>query len=127
MSTPRKILVCGSRDYTNGAVIARALDDVCADLDDPVIIHGDARGVDRVAGHIARERGWWVWPCPADWNRADHAAGPIRNQRMLDVAQPDLVVAFPATGSRGTADMMRRAKEAGVRVRCFPVPEVEGR
>jgi UDP-N-acetylmuramoylalanine-D-glutamate ligase len=33
---------------------------------------------------------------------------------MLDVGKPDLVVAFP--GGRGTADMVRRAKEAGVEV-----------
>lgn len=43
------------------------------------------------------------------------AAGPIRNQRMLDEGKPDLVVAFP--GGRGTADMVRRAKAAGVPVR----------
>jgi hypothetical protein len=33
---------------------------------------------------------------------------------MLDMEKPDLVVAFP--GGRGTADMVRRAKAAGVRV-----------
>ena len=30
--------------------------------------------------------------------------------------KPDLVLAFP--GGRGTADMVRRAKEAGIRVVC---------
>jgi hypothetical protein len=33
---------------------------------------------------------------------------------MLDDGKPELVVAFP--GGRGTADMMRRAREAGVEV-----------
>lgn len=42
------------------------------------------------------------------------AAGPIRNQHMIDTAKPDLVVSFP--GGAGTADMVRRAKAAGVRV-----------
>ena len=38
----------------------------------------------------------------------------LRNQRMLDEGKPDLVVAFP--GGRDTADMVRRARSAGVEV-----------
>ncbi|KWT72357.1 hypothetical protein APY04_0151 [Hyphomicrobium sulfonivorans] len=34
---------------------------------------------------------------------------------MLDAGRPDLVVAF--VGGRGTADMVRRARAAGVKVR----------
>jgi predicted Rossmann-fold nucleotide-binding protein len=34
---------------------------------------------------------------------------------MLSEGKPDLVIAFP--GGRGTADMIRQAKEAGVPVR----------
>ena len=41
-------------------------------------------------------------------------AGPIRNQRMLDAGQPDLVVAFE--GGRGTADMITRTKRAGIEI-----------
>jgi hypothetical protein len=33
---------------------------------------------------------------------------------MLDEGKPDLVLAFP--GGRGTANMMRQARERGVRV-----------
>ena len=33
---------------------------------------------------------------------------------MLDDGKPDMVVAFP--GGRGTEDMMRRARNAGIRV-----------
>lgn len=42
----------------------------------------------------------------------DRSAGPKRNQRMLDKGKPDLVLAFP--GGDGTADMVRKAKSAGV-------------
>lgn len=49
-------------------------------------------------------------------------AGPDRNQRMIDEGRPDLVVAFP--GGRGTADMIRRATEAGIEVfRIGSAPE----
>jgi hypothetical protein len=51
---------------------------------------------------------------PADWAKHGRAASPIRNQQMLDEGRPNLVVAFP--GGRGTADMVRRARSAGVEV-----------
>lgn len=50
----------------------------------------------------------------ADWSLYGKAAGPIRNQRMIDKGKPDLVVAFP--GGRGTADLVQRAEVAGVPV-----------
>lgn len=53
-------------------------------------------------------------PFPADWVTLGKAAGPIRNQQMLDEAKPDWVVAFP--GGNGTADMVRRARKAGVKI-----------
>jgi len=79
------------------------------------VIAGGANGADTMAKHLAH-----AWNVPfrmfrADWNTHGKAAGPIRNQRMLDEGKPDLVVAFP--GGRGTADMVRRAKAAGVLVR----------
>jgi hypothetical protein len=50
---------------------------------------------------------------PADWEKWGTAAGPKRNQMMLD-QKPDIVLAFP--GGRGTADMIARAEQAGVEV-----------
>lgn len=53
---------------------------------------------------------------PADWANFGKAAGPLRNQRMLDEGKPDLVVAFTndLASSRGTRDMVRRAQAAGI-------------
>jgi hypothetical protein len=48
----------------------------------------------------------------ADWDRYGLAAGPKRNQRMLDEYSPEFGVAFP--GGRGTADMIRRLRAASV-------------
>jgi hypothetical protein len=58
---------------------------------------------------------------PADWKAHGRAAGPIRNQRMIDEHRPELVVAAP--GGRGTADMVRRARAAGIEV--FEIPDNE--
>jgi predicted Rossmann-fold nucleotide-binding protein len=38
----------------------------------------------------------------------------MRNQQMIDDGKPDVVIAFP--GGSGTADMIRRAEAAGVKV-----------
>ncbi len=54
-------------------------------------------------------------PCTvynADWKKWGNAAGPIRNAEMAEVA--DAVVAFP--GNRGTADMVRRAREKNLKL-----------
>ena len=57
----------------------------------------------------------------AKWDelgRNGRKAGPIRNQQMLDEGRPSLVVAFP--GGRGMADMVRRARNAGVEAISCP-------
>ena len=76
-----------------------------------IIISGCARGADTLGIEWAEARGIEVGRFPADWDTHGRAAGPIRNQRMLDEGKPDLVVAFP--GGRGTADMVRRARARG--------------
>lgn len=54
----------------------------------------------------------------ADWKKHKKAAGPIRNQLMLDSEiehiEECLLVAFP--GGKGTADMVRRAMRFGIEV-----------
>ena len=47
------------------------------------------------------------------WKMHGKKAGPLRNQEMVD-AGTDLVVAFP--GGRGTADLVRRARAAGLQI-----------
>lgn len=72
-------------------------------------------GADTLAGDWAHGFLIPVRSFPADWEeRHGKRAGPIRNQMMLEEGRPDLVVAFP--GGTGTADMVRRAREAGVEV-----------
>jgi hypothetical protein len=77
------------------------------------LIHGDANGADRLAGEWGTARGITVEAHPADWKKHGRAAGPIRNQKMLEET-PALVVAFP--GGKGTADMVKKARQAGVEV-----------
>jgi hypothetical protein len=57
---------------------------------------------------------------PADWETHGRAAGPIRNQAMLDEGKPYLVIAFWDGKSKGTLDMISRATRAGVPVKIVP-------
>jgi len=66
-----------------------------------------------LCGEVASELGFAVVAVAADWARFGRSAGCRRNQAMLGLGV-GLVVAFP--GGPGTADMVRRARGAGVRV-----------
>jgi predicted Rossmann-fold nucleotide-binding protein len=78
------------------------------------IVTGGATGADHFAEEWAKlarvSRSVYL----ADWNQHGKGAGPIRNQEMLDKGQPTLVIAFP--GGKGTADMIARARAAGIEV-----------
>lgn len=82
------------------------------------VIEGGANGADRLAARFANfYQSVEHEPYPADWTKYGKAAGFIRNQQMLDEGKPDLVIAFP--GGRGTADMVARARKAGIEVRVI--------
>lgn len=108
-----RVLVCGGRDYYDRAFLWGYLDHL-GPPEVSAIISGMATGADTLAARWGKQLGIPVYEFHADWNKHKRAAGPIRNQRMLDEGKPDLVIAFP--GGRGTADMVRRARAAGVRV-----------
>ena len=107
-----RVLVCGGRNYFNRRYLYVTLDGL--ETKPTVIIHGDYSGADDFAKQWAKLRGVTEAPFPPDWKKHGRAAGPIRNQQMIDEGAPDLVVAFP--GQVGTADMVRRAHSAGIKV-----------
>ncbi len=118
-----RVLICGSRDWDDRAAIWAVLWGLELVHDDEglTIIEGGAKGADREADlwckNVARKSTAHE-QFPADWAKHGKAAGPIRNQRMLE-AKPDVVWAFvskPLAESRGTHDMVTRARAAGIPV-----------
>lgn len=119
-----KVLVCGGRDFKDKEKLYKALDGLLEEYEviggikvpfsELVIIEGGARGADRLAREWAIEKEIVVITYEAEWDTLGKAAGYIRNNRMLTEGKPDVVIAFP--GGRGTAMMVRIAKEAGVKV-----------
>ena len=137
---PSRLLVTGSRHFENAALMAEsllaAIDDFCLGLE-VVVVHGNARGADRIAATAARQLGLAVEPHDADWDgpcrdscKPGHrrpspgggtfcpAAGNYRNQLMVDLGA-DLCLALPIGTSPGTWDCVRRAKTAGIPVRVI--------
>jgi hypothetical protein len=110
-----RVLVCGGRYFSDTRLIWDTLDKLALDHGFTHLIHGAARGVDSIAANWALTRpNITSMAFPADWDHWGLAAGPIRNQQMLTEGKPDLIIAFP--GGKGTADMIRRAMAAKVKV-----------
>lgn len=113
-----RVLVCGGRDYARTEQQALAMMSALASLHREhrfsEVIEGGAGGADSRAREFAEYACIPVRTFKADWLRNGRASGPIRNHRMIDEGKPDLVIAFP--GGRGTADMVMRAKRAGIPV-----------
>lgn len=110
-----RVLVCGNRNWRDMSVIERELKKLPIDT---LIIHGAARGADALGGFVADKLGFKVKSFPAKWNIYGKAAGPIRNQQMIDEGKPDFVLAFHENinESRGTKDMVNRARGVGIKV-----------
>ncbi len=107
------VLVCGDRNWQNFKVIEDNLKGLGPLT---VIVHGDARGADKIAGWIARTKlDYVVRPYPADWNGLGKKAGPLRNRQMFDKEKPQLVLAFhnDIANSKGTKDMVEYARSQG--------------
>ena len=111
-----RVLVCGSRTWSDTGAIAKQLDPLCRKIS--LIIQGGAKGADQCAKDYAEKMEIPFLTYTAEWSRYGRAAGPKRNQRMLDEGKPDLVLAFHKNldSSKGTKDMVNKAKKAGVKV-----------
>lgn len=154
MSGPR-LLVTGSRDWTDWAKIRSALGEALRDLggrpltvgvsssmpEQPPpgvdalarvrLVHGNARGADRMCSHVWRR---WYLPVeahPADWGRYGRNAGHIRNAQMVR-AGADLCLAFilpcqkpdcpnpEPHGTHGASRCADLAQLAGIETRVIP-------
>lgn len=81
-----------------------------------VLINGGASGADLQAREWAKRAGVPVELYQADWEALGRAAGPMRNQRVLEEGKRDLVIGHTndLSRSKGTAHMAKIAREAGV-------------
>lgn len=109
-----RILVTGSRKWTNVDLLEEMILGFAKHQEDITIVHGGAMGADRMASNLAQKMNWDEEIWFADWNLHGRAAGPIRNKKMVE-SKPDLVLGFVVKGnSRGTESCINFARDAGL-------------
>lgn len=120
----KRILITGSRDWTNTNTIHRAVSEWVRDNvpqnEVTILVHGDAsRGADRMARDLARAM-WWLQEeaHPADWDGQGRAAGFIRNQLMVNLGA-DILLAFIRNNSKGATHTLNLAINSGIPVLVF--------
>ena len=123
----RRILITGSRDWTDRNAIRTALVNAWIDLGRPttaVLVQGECHlgGADQIAAEIWRAWGYPVEGHPAEMGPNGHVLGPKRNAHMVSLGA-DICLAFPLPSSRGTKNCMRLAREAGIPVRVYTQAE----
>jgi hypothetical protein len=105
-----RVIVCGGRDYDDLLRVVQALTLPIG----TIIIHGGCRGADLLCAKVWESWGEKTEVHKPAWDDKGSAAGPIRNQEMVD-AGARLCIAFP--GGKGTADCVARCEKAGIQVR----------
>ena len=110
-----RVLITGSRTWTDKVTIYAMLNMIQGMYPGPYqLIHGDAAGADKLAATVATELGWTLRPFPVtprEWREYGRAAGPKRNQRMIDEGVPQVAVVFRQNMSAGSSDCKRRSEQ----------------
>ena len=114
-----KVIIAGGRDFNDFELLKAKCDKILSEyaVTDIQIVSGCAKGADLLGEDYAKVRHLSMVRFPADWNKHGKAAGPIRNVQMAEFA--DVLIAFHDGNSKGTAHMIRTAKEKGLIVRVI--------
>jgi hypothetical protein len=126
----KKVIIAGGRDFDDYKLLKEKCDYLLVNLlDDIEIVSGRCStgkhtfdsldgikvyGTDGLGELYASEKGYPVKPFPADWATHKRSAGPVRNAEMVEYA--DFLIAFFDGFSRGTEDIIKKAKEKGLKV-----------
>ena len=123
-----RILVTGSRRVPETMESIRLAESVLRqclgllgadDVSGSVLVHGGARGADRVMERAALRLGMEVEAHPARWTELGRAAGPVRNREMVSLGA-SLCIAVPTTpkgrGVSGTWGCVEEADRASLPV-----------
>jgi hypothetical protein len=109
-----RLLVTGSRDWSDVDAVVRELEVVQAhEGEQVVLVSGNCRGADLIAEDIAVKFGWMIERHPADWKTHGKRAGFIRNGEMVELGA-DYCVAFVKDNSAGASNTVVKARIAKI-------------
>lgn len=113
-----KIIIAGSRDFTDYRLLLQKVDDIIEELECDrnkiIIVSGGARGADLLGEKYADECGFPVAKFEADWDKHGKSAGYKRNKEMAKYG--DVLIAFWDGQSKGTGHMIDLAKNHKLKV-----------
>ncbi len=109
------LVVSGSRHFSNPSLLASHLSAALQKQPGLVLVCGNGKGCDTLVRQWAASNKVPLLVAPAHWSSLGKAAGPVRNQFMLSMAQG--VLAFPLAGSKGTTHVIRSAQQLGLPLR----------
>ena len=104
-----KVIVAGSRNLKCKDLIFKKLDEMKDMIDE--VVCGEAMGADSIGKEWAIKNRIAVKSFPAEWDKYDRLAGPIRNQDMGNYA--DYLIAFWDGESVGTKHMFTYMQQIG--------------
>lgn len=115
-----KVIIAGSRHFTNYNFVKQHCDFYLKDQQDVEIISGNAKGVDTLGEKYSLEvLSKEATKFPADWKKHGLAAGFIRNKEMAIYA--DALIAFWDGMSKGTGNMIKLAKKYNLKIRIVDI------
>jgi hypothetical protein len=123
-----RLLVAGGRTFYDYRFIEEVLTEWLSEQDmnveEIVLVHGDAQGVDRIAGQWAKYNSIAIDVFPAEWTRLGKRAGHVRNSQMIQ-SGVDYAILFP--GGNGTANMRMQLSSTDIVFLDLVEPLVDNR
>ena len=116
-----RVIICGSRDFTDYELLKSECDLLLSYLIKKniniIIVSGCARGADTLGEQYANERGFTIEKYPANWEKYKKAAGFIRNEEMAKNADACIAFFSSINESKGTKDMINRAQKENLLIK----------
>jgi len=115
-------MLTGSRSWPSDGRVEEVLTSAI-EPGDTVLVGDCPTGLDTQAWEILQDLDCTRRKFKADWSKFGAAAGPIRNRKMIEEGNPDLVIAF-WEGKRhrsGTLDAMAQAVKNGIPIMIVPL------
>jgi len=115
---PFRVIIAGGRDYTDYLKVWNCCDFYLSNKVNGVeVLTGGAGGADALGKQYADLRNYSNTIYLANWKSYGKTAGPIRNERMVKNA--DALIAFWDGLSKGTGNIIKLAKRAGLLIRVI--------